>query len=101
MSNTPGLNKLIAIIQDIAQGNYSDDIMALTGPEQPEDLRHIAEAMAMMMVKVEAREFHLENLAQELRILNRDLKRQAWPRWRPWLRPWARATAIPRAMASG
>jgi putative nucleotidyltransferase with HDIG domain len=77
MSNTPGLNKLIAIIQDIAQGNYSDDIMALTGPEQPEDLRHIAEAMAMMMVKVEAREFHLENLAQELRILNRDLKRQA------------------------
>jgi HD-GYP domain-containing protein (c-di-GMP phosphodiesterase class II) len=77
MNNMPGLNKLIAIIQDIAQGNYSDDIMALTGPDQPEGLRQIAEAMAMMMVKVEAREFHLENLAQELRALNRDLKLQA------------------------
>lgn len=77
MSNMPGLNKLLAIIQDIAQGNYSDDIMALTGPDQPQELSLIAEAMGMMMVKVEAREFHLENLAQELRVLNQDLKRQA------------------------
>lgn len=77
MSNMPGLNKLLAIIQDIAQGNYSDDIMALTGPDQPQELSLIAEAMGMMMVKVEAREFHLETLAQELRVLNQDLKRQA------------------------
>jgi len=77
MSAMPGLARLIAIIQDISQGNYSDDIMELTKPEQPEELRHIAEAMAMMMVKVEAREFRLESLTHELRALNRDLKSHA------------------------
>ncbi len=73
----PGLDKLLAVIQEIAKGNYSNDIMALTGADQPPELRLIAEAMAMMMVKVEAREFRLENLARELRALNQDLKRQA------------------------
>lgn len=76
MSAPQGLDKLLAIIQDISQGDYSDDIMALTGSDQPEVIRLIAEAMAMMMVKVEAREFRLENMAEELRVLNRDLKHQ-------------------------
>ncbi len=77
MSTLPGLDKLLEIIQDISQGNYSDDIMELTGPDQPKELRLIAEAMAMMMVKVEAREFRLERMTQELRTLNQDLMRQA------------------------
>lgn len=72
-----GFDTLLSIIQDIARGNYSNDIMALTSPEQPEELRIIAEAMALMMVKVEAREFRLEGLTGELKELNRHLKNQA------------------------
>jgi putative nucleotidyltransferase with HDIG domain len=77
MPAQPGFDTLLAIIQDISRGNYSDDIMALTAPEQPEELRLIAEAMALMMVKVEAREFRLEGMTHELRALNRNLQKQA------------------------
>lgn len=66
--------RLLEIIQDIAHGHYSNDIMALTGPDTPEPVRSIAEAMGMMMVKVEAREYQLELMVDELKELNQTIK---------------------------
>jgi|GEM_PF-212384 len=66
--------QLLEIIQDIAAGKYSNDIMALTGEDTPEPVRTIAEAMGMMMVKVEAREYRLEMMIDELKDLNRQIK---------------------------
>ena len=40
-------------------------------------MRIIAEAMAMMMVKVEAREYELENMVERLRELNQRIKENA------------------------
>ncbi|MCP4398677.1 MAG: HD domain-containing protein [bacterium] len=68
------LEKLLAVIEEVAKGNYSNDIMHLTTDEQPETVRRIAEAMGMMMVKVEAREYHLEMLVEELKNLNDTIK---------------------------
>ena len=62
--------RLLEIIKDIAAGNYSNDIMALTGEDTPEPVRTIAEAMGMMMVKVEAREYRLEMMIEELNNMN-------------------------------
>ncbi|MGD8385747.1 MAG: HD domain-containing protein [Desulfobacteraceae bacterium] len=70
-----GLQRLIEVIEEIARGNYSNDIMPLTAEGQPDTVRVIAEAMAMMMVKVEAREYRLETLIDELRDLNETIKR--------------------------
>lgn len=66
--------KLLAIIQEVAGGNYSNEIMELTGPDVPEPVRTIAEAMGLMMVKVEAREYHLEMVIEELRRLNEKIR---------------------------
>ena len=68
------LDELLHIISEIAKGNYSNDIMPLTTDDQPETIRCIAEAMGMMMVKVEAREYHLEMLIRELKELNEKIK---------------------------
>ena len=68
------LQKLLDVIDDIAKGNYSNDIMPLTEETQPEPIRTIAEAMGMMMVRVEAREYRLQMLVQELEELNRQIK---------------------------
>lgn len=59
--------QLIHIIKDIAAGNYTDDIMELTGPEYPDEIQEVAEAVGMMMVKIEAREFHLEQLYETIK----------------------------------
>ncbi len=69
-----GLDRLLKIIQEIAAGNYTGDIMPLTTPDQPEPIRTIAEAMGMMMVKVEAREYQLEMLIEELKGLNEQIR---------------------------
>ena len=66
--------KLLTVIQEIAEGHYSDDIMEFTKDEFPEPMRALAEAVGMMMVKVEAREFRLEQLVDELRELNGKIK---------------------------
>ena len=66
--------KLISIIEQVAEGNYSNDIMEFTKPGHDEVSQRIAEAVGMMMVKVEAREHRLEQLIEELRELNRRLK---------------------------
>ncbi len=67
--------QLLKMIEAIADGHYSKDIMPLTADDQPETVRRIAEAVAMMMIKVEAREFHLEVLIEELRHLNDVIRR--------------------------
>jgi putative nucleotidyltransferase with HDIG domain len=72
-----GIRRLIEIIEEIARGNYSDDIMALTREDQPEQVRTIAEAMGLMMVKVEAREYRLEMMVEELKMLNLQIKENA------------------------
>lgn len=64
------LEHLLAIIGNVAAGNYSNDILALTTDTTPETIRVVAEAMGLMMVKVEAREYQLELLIEELRLLN-------------------------------
>lgn len=71
------LDRLLQVIEEIAAGRYSNDVMALTRPEVPEPVRSIAEAMGLMMVKVEAREYRLELLIQELRELNVQIRRNA------------------------
>lgn len=71
------LAHLIDVIGTIAAGNYSNDIMDLTRSDIPDPIRSIAEAMGMMMVKVEAREYQLELLINELRELNEQIKRNS------------------------
>ena len=68
------LESLLDFIQDVSAGKYSNDIMTLTGPDTPEPVRAIAEAMGLMMVKVEAREYHLELLISELKSLNEKIR---------------------------
>ena len=68
------VKRLVEIIEEIAGGHYSDDIMALTTDKEPEPVRTIAEAVGMMMVKIEAREYKLEMMVEELRALNRKIK---------------------------
>lgn len=75
MDQKQAADKLLEVISRIAEGEYGDDIMALTREDVPEPIRTVAEAMGMMMVRVEAREFHLENLVEELRQLNQQIKR--------------------------
>ncbi|WP_243544502.1 HD-GYP domain-containing protein [Pseudodesulfovibrio tunisiensis] len=62
-----GRENLLRLIREIAGGTYSDDIMELTGPGYPPEIREIAEAVGMMMVRIEAREYHLEQLAEQLK----------------------------------
>ena len=69
------ISKLIHIIEEVAKGNYSNDIMEFTKPGHAEMIQRVAEAMGMMMVRVEAREVRLEQLIEELRDLNRLLEK--------------------------
>ena len=67
--------KLTEIIEEVAKGDYSNDIMEFTRPGHSEMIQRVAEAMGMMMVRVEARELRLEQLVEELQDLNRLLER--------------------------
>jgi putative nucleotidyltransferase with HDIG domain len=69
------LNRLLEIIADIAAGRHSSDVMDLTGPDAAGPVRTIAEAMGLMMVKVEAREYHLEMLNKQLEEMNQQIRR--------------------------
>ncbi|WP_285907134.1 HD-GYP domain-containing protein [Pseudodesulfovibrio pelocollis] len=62
-----GQDRLVEAIKAIAAGNYSSDIMELTGPGYPPEVRELAEAVGMMMVRIETREFHLEQLMETIR----------------------------------
>jgi putative nucleotidyltransferase with HDIG domain len=69
------IRKLISIIEEVANGKYSNDIMEFTKPGHSKTIQRIAEAVGMMMVRVEAREMRLEQLIEELRELNALLKK--------------------------
>jgi putative nucleotidyltransferase with HDIG domain len=75
MDSTELEKRLLNVISDIAEGRYSDDIMQLTRDDVPETVRTIAEAVALMMVKVEAREFRLQQLVEELKELNEQVRK--------------------------
>lgn len=65
------LNKLETLCKQIAQGKYeSSDVRQLfsitSDGKFPKELMRLAEAFGMMMVKVEAREYHLESVISEL-----------------------------------
>ncbi|MCP4023559.1 MAG: hypothetical protein GY729_17065 [Desulfobacteraceae bacterium] len=68
------LDNLLEIIDEITTGNYSNDIMELTAEHQPKTVRRVAEAMGLMMVKIEAREYRLEMLVEELKALNETIR---------------------------
>jgi len=69
------LDRLIETIKNVAKGRYSNEVMDLAAPDVEEPVRTIAEAMGLMMVKVEAREFHLEMLIKQLEEVNRKIRR--------------------------
>jgi putative nucleotidyltransferase with HDIG domain len=71
------LDRLIEIMRDTAGGHYTENIMELTGPDTEEPVRTIAEAMGLMMVKIEARENHLEMLTKQVEEANRNTRRNA------------------------
>lgn len=72
------LSRLSTLAKAIASGHYrdmdADDLFAMTEEKYPPELRELAEAFGMMMVKVEAREFRLEETVAELEKANRKLK---------------------------
>lgn len=67
MTPLSGQKRLIEVIRKVASGDYSNEIMELTGPGYSPEIQEIAEAVGMMMVKIEAREFHLEKLNEQIK----------------------------------
>lgn len=71
---TDEVDKLIKILEDISLGDYSNDIMAFTTGGHSKRIQRIAEAVGMMMVKVETREFTLKLMVEQLQKLNETIK---------------------------
>lgn len=69
------LRQLLDVIGDISKGRHSDEIMEFTKPDKAEGTRQIAEAIGLMMVNIEGKEFRLNQLIEELRKLNNQLKK--------------------------
>lgn len=67
MTPLKGREELLRIIRKISAGEYSNEILELTGPEYGSDIQELAEAVGMMMVKIEAREARLEQLLEKIR----------------------------------
>jgi hypothetical protein len=100
--NSAELDKrLLDVISDIAEGRYSDDIMELTKDDVPETVRTIAEAVALMMVKVEAREFRLQQLVEELKDLNEQVRNNTVAVVTAMAHAWPRGIPTPRATRRG
>ena len=69
---------MINICEDIAAGNYQHarKLFELTKSESyPPDIARLAEAFGLMLVKVEAREFHLETTIEKLKKAQKELIR--------------------------
>ena len=70
------LQKLIELSENMAGGRYERhaELFELTkSGSYPEDVRRLAESFGMMMVKVEAREYHLSQIIEELRQARNEL----------------------------
>lgn len=68
------IDKFINVVEEIAKGNYSNDIINIWKETDSVVIQRLAEAIAMMMVKIEAREEYLNDLVDELKELNQRLK---------------------------
>lgn len=72
------ISRLAELAGGIASGRYremdADDLFNMTTGGYPPELRKLAEAFGMMMVRIEAREFHLQELVAELEQANRKLR---------------------------
>ncbi|MBI5100607.1 MAG: sigma-54-dependent Fis family transcriptional regulator [Nitrospirae bacterium] len=70
------LNQLIVLTEDMAKGHYGRyaELFELTKTgSYPESISRLAESFGMMMVKVEAREFHLEQMIEDLKKAHAEL----------------------------
>lgn len=75
---TAGLRKLTASALQVARGDYAaaKDLFQATLPDSATpELNELAETLGLMSVKVEAREFRLEQLNAELRRKNAEIER--------------------------
>ncbi|WP_320171971.1 HD domain-containing phosphohydrolase [Maridesulfovibrio sp.] len=61
-----GITELLTCIQEISGGNYSNDIMQLTTDAYDPLIQELAESVGLMMVRIEAREFELEQANRDL-----------------------------------
>ncbi|MCE1226302.1 MAG: sigma 54-interacting transcriptional regulator [Geobacteraceae bacterium] len=71
------LDRLIAVTEELSQGRFGqyDDIFELTKSGQyPPLIARFAESFGMMAVKIEAREFRLEQMIEELRATEAQLR---------------------------
>ncbi len=72
------LNKLVTLCRDMSGGRYAgaDALFELTKKtgRYPEEIRELAEAFGMMVVKVEARDFHSGNLIEQLEAARAELE---------------------------
>lgn len=69
---------LIDLSKDVAKGRYdrADEVFEFTKSGQyPALISELAEAIGMMLVKIEAREFQLEGMIEELRKKNLELEK--------------------------
>ncbi len=77
---TPALRKLSASARQVAEGRYAEAAglfqVAASASETPE-VRELAETLGLVSVKVEAREYKLEQTLAELRRKNAELERNA------------------------
>ena len=71
------LARLISVTEELAQGRFGqyDDLFELTkGGQYPPLIARFAESFGMMAVKVEAREYRLEQIIEELRSTEAQLR---------------------------
>ncbi|MDQ0314303.1 hypothetical protein [Amorphus orientalis] len=71
------LARLQRISQEVAQGNYAvfSDIETLTSDaDVTENVKELAEAFGMMVVRIEAREYHLSGVIDDLSEARRRLE---------------------------
>jgi HD-GYP domain-containing protein (c-di-GMP phosphodiesterase class II) len=61
-----GQEELLRIIRTISSGGPANGIEALTGPEYDPEIQELAEAVALMLAKIEAREDRLEQLLAKI-----------------------------------
>jgi len=67
MAPLKGQDELLRIIRKISTGDYTEDLLDLTGPDIGPEIQELAEAVGMMMVKIEARETRLEQLLRKMK----------------------------------
>ncbi len=66
LNKKDALEDIIRITGNIAKGRYSNDILEYTKPLYNKDIQRIAEAVGLMMVKIEAREIALKETIEKL-----------------------------------